>query len=119
MDRISSSFDLPLLGISARWARRAGRITVLVSGELDMATAEPLAKAIRDATHAGDHLVLDLGDVTFCGAAGVEVLEDLRDAVTVTGGRLTLRDPSTAVRRILAVTRLTDEFEIDGRARRT
>lgn len=51
-------------------------VVVRVAGEVDADTAPRLAAALRAARPCGDPLVVDLGRVTFLGAAGVRVLAD-------------------------------------------
>lgn len=119
MDQISSSFDLPRLGVSARWARAGERLTVIVVGELDIATAPPLAHHLLEVVRAGDTVVVDLERVEFCGAAGVQLLVELRDHVAALDGRLVLRAPSRPVLKVLAVTQLTAGFEVAGPSRGT
>lgn len=59
--------------VTQRWIERV--VVVAVAGELDMLTAPELADAVRAA--ASQHpvgLVVDLGEVTFLGSAGMNVL---------------------------------------------
>lgn len=46
-----------------------------IVGEIDMATAEQVTNAVRDAITAGAHdLRLDLAEVTFCDSSGIRAL---------------------------------------------
>jgi anti-anti-sigma factor len=75
--------------------------TVVLAGELDMASAPALAAALRDARRplAAPRLVLDLSGVTFMDIAGLRAIEGAR-----VGGRpLAVRGASGQPARLLAL----------------
>jgi anti-anti-sigma factor len=77
-------------------------ITVIISGEIDIATS----RSMRDALETGPdpaHLEVDLSAVTFMDASGIGVLLAARQRAVDGGGSLTLRAPSWAVRRLTGV----------------
>jgi anti-sigma B factor antagonist len=77
-------------------------VTVTISGEIDIATSQ----AMRDALATGpgrEHLEVDLSAVTFMDASGIGVLLAARQKAVDSGGSLTLRAPSWAVRRLTRV----------------
>jgi anti-anti-sigma factor len=89
--------------------------TVKVTGEFDASNA---MTAFSDAADAAigwrTDVVLDLHDVTFIDASGLQALIILREKVAALGGELVLH-PSTIVRRLLEVIGMTGTFGlIDG-----
>lgn len=77
---------------------RCGRAAMgWIGGSVDTATASRLRAELRRTVSSGiDHLIIDLGDVTHFGPAGVAVLIDLRDCLAPLGA-LTIQRPSWAV----------------------
>ncbi|MGW7188998.1 STAS domain-containing protein [Streptomyces sp. NPDC054838] len=56
-------------------SRRDGRITVAVTGEIDIATAPLLAEALHEALRDGvTRIDADFSGVTFCDCSGLDVL---------------------------------------------
>ena len=89
-----------------RWTRGAGYVVAHVTGELDLATAEPTFAAIAAARPDGDRLILDLSGVEFMDSTALGQLvgfspdEEIR-LVAPGGG---------APRRVLEITQLTGRF---------
>lgn len=51
------------------------RVTIRVAGEIDVATAGSLRRAVNDSINAGsDQAVIDLREVTFMDSSGISVL---------------------------------------------
>ena len=67
--------------------------TLVLSGELDMASAPHLAAALRGARRplAGSRAVLDLRDVTFMDVTALRMIETERRRLLQSGVRLVLR----------------------------
>ena len=82
--------------------------TILVSGELDLATVPLLSAAVAEHDDAG-LLVLDLTAVTFIDSTGVRVLIEADRACAGSGSRLVVLAVDGPVRRVL------DLCELDGR----
>jgi anti-sigma B factor antagonist len=77
-------------------------VSVTISGEIDIATS----RAMGDALAAGRgpaHLEVDMSAVTFMDASGIGVLLAARQRAVDGGGSLTLRAPSSAVRRVTGI----------------
>ena len=87
------------------------RVTVSVRGELDMATVPHLQEAI-EALRDDDRrsIVLDLGNVVFMDARGLDLLLALERSARTDAWEFALRDGSPSVARLLEVTRLSDRF---------
>ena len=80
-------------------------------GELDLASAPILARAIAPATTPGATIELDLTALTFIDSSGIKVLcHALRDLGA--NGRLIVRHPRPPVRRTLQLTGLDGLIQI-------
>jgi anti-sigma B factor antagonist len=102
---------LQLMQISVQSAD-GGRTTLLISGELDVATAAELRGAGEQAIAAGSQtLVLDLSDVTFLDSSGLGALIAIRNASLAAGCALVLLHPSDRVNKVLELSGLTGVFD--------
>jgi anti-anti-sigma factor len=83
--------------------------TVVLDGEIDIATAPAIRRFLMAAISGGDgHLAVDMSGVTFIGAAGIGVLVAAANRAREAGGSLSLLAPSPPVRRLL------DVFHLDA-----
>ena len=81
--------------------------TVVLDGEIDIATAPAIRRLLMAAISGGDvHLAVDMSGVTFIGAAGIGVLVAAANRAREAGGGLSLLAPSRQVRRLLDVLHL-------------
>ena len=81
--------------------------TVVLDGEIDIATAPAIRRLLLAAISGGDvHLAVDVSGVTFIGAAGIGVLVAAANRAREAGGDLSLLAPSPRVRWLLDVLRL-------------
>ena len=81
--------------------------TVVLDGEIDIATAPAIRRFLMAAISGGDaHLAVDMSGVTFLGAAGIGVLVDAANRAREAGGSLSLLAPSPQVRWLLDVCHL-------------
>jgi anti-anti-sigma factor len=81
--------------------------TVVLNGEIDIATAPAIRRFLMAAISGGDvHLAVDMSGVTFIGAAGIAVLVAAANRAREAGGGLSLLAPSPQVRRLLDVLHL-------------
>jgi anti-sigma B factor antagonist len=81
--------------------------TVVLDGEIDIATAPVIRRFLMAAISGGDvHLAVDMSGVTFIGAAGIGVLVAAANRAREAGGSLSLLAPSPQVRRLLDVLHL-------------
>jgi anti-sigma B factor antagonist len=94
---------------------------IAVRGEVDVATAPILRRALAEADARGRRdlmggpVVVDLSGVTFIDASGLSVLVGAARWARGEGRMLVLRDPSPATMRVLEITRLLDGFRIQRR----
>jgi anti-sigma B factor antagonist len=82
-------------------------VTVVLDGEIDVATAPAIQRLLMAAISGGDvDLAVDMSGVTFLGAAGIGVLVAAANRAREAGGGLSLLAPSPQVRRLLDVLHL-------------
>lgn len=92
----------------------SGPPTLVVTGEVDVDTAPQLAAIMGAIAESVPRLmVLDLGAVTFLGAAGLNVIARVAARLAQTRGRLVLRSPSRQVRWLLDICALTDAVDLE------
>jgi anti-sigma B factor antagonist len=78
--------------------------TVVLDGEIDIATAPAIRRFLMAAISGGDvHLAVDVSGVAFIDAAGIGVLVAAANRAREAGGGLSLLEPSRQVRRLLVV----------------
>ncbi len=97
--RVTQDFDVRLEG-------EAGAVARLVAvGELDAATTQVLADAVRGALlKLVREVVIDIRGLTFCDAAGLRALTTIDTAVRLRGARLVLHGPCPAIELLLDLT---------------
>ncbi|MEW2355693.1 STAS domain-containing protein [Spirillospora sp. NPDC029432] len=90
---------------------RAGHTIVTLHGDLDIATAPALRAHLLGALqHSARLLILDLGEVTFCDAAGLAVLTDVQRRATGFGVAVRLANPRAQTAKLLRITGLDRRF---------
>lgn len=85
---------------------------VRAAGEVDLATA-PILQAELDTLLSGGycHLDLDLGEVSFCDVAGLNMLLRVQAAAVAAGGHLHVHHSCPTLRTMLRVLQLERAFE--------
>jgi len=85
-------------------------------GEIDPHSGPQLEGELRTALFAGSAttLVLNLAEVTFMDSSGLRVVIDLHRAMREREGRLVLRHPSATVSRLLEITNLGANLDIEA-----
>ena len=72
--------------------------TVVLDGEIDIATAPAIRRLLMAAISGGDvHLTVDMSGVAFIGAAGIGILVAAANRAREAGGSLSLLAPSPQV----------------------
>lgn len=110
--------------LSVQVDRRATRTVVRVDGEVDMATAPGLDRALeqavdltgRSTTGSPHDVEVDLSGVGFFGCAGATAVERADGRARSRGGRLRVVGAGRTVRIVLRTARL-DRLVCDGQAR--
>jgi anti-anti-sigma factor len=105
---------------------RVGRRVVTLQGELDTTNADQLRNVLNDildddlitlrndgATPAVELVVIDLAQLTFLAAAGLNVLAESRRRVRAAGARLVLIRPTPFALRILCIVGLDDLLALE------
>jgi anti-anti-sigma factor len=77
---------------------------VTVGGELDLMTAGELEGFVLGACRPGDHVVLDLADVSFLDCSGLRALLRVHHQVRRWGGVSRLAAPPPVAGRVLTIT---------------
>lgn len=95
------SFPLDVTVELCEWRSR-----LTVKGELDALTAPRLRHAVSDQLWRGRAVELDLSAVEFIDAAGLRLLESLRESAR----DISISECSPAIRRLLSVLGLTDTW---------
>ena len=91
-------------GSDAAWVR--------VTGELDVATAPILARALSQADTRAQRVVLDLRELTFIDSSGVHVIIDASRRATASGRALVLVRGPEHIDRVLFLTGAADRQAI-------
>jgi anti-anti-sigma factor len=87
--------------------------TVMVRGEVDLATASELESLVRSAlAEAPDGVVLDLAQLTFIDSSGLRALVALAKDAASRNSSLALRNLPRHAQRVLDLTGLGDWFEV-------
>ncbi len=104
--KVSAAGD-PSPGLTIAVHELDGKTCVIVSGELDGASAPALKDSLSAFTGelAGD-LVLDIAGLSFIDSSGLALFIELQMKLDRTGHRLTLMQPTPMARRLLAITNL-------------
>jgi anti-anti-sigma factor len=85
----------------------APSVTVVLDGEIDIATSPAIRRLLMAAISGGDvHLAVDMSGVTFIDAAGIGVLVAAANRAREAGGGLSLLAPPRQVRRLLGILHL-------------
>ncbi|HTX31383.1 MAG TPA: STAS domain-containing protein [Solirubrobacteraceae bacterium] len=89
---------------------------VALEGELDLASAPRLERALNELTPGvNGHLLLDLEGLTFSDGAGLAAIER---AAQELGSRLIVCGPRPRVREIIALTRLDERVQVEEQGAR-
>jgi anti-anti-sigma factor len=92
-----------------------GRAVINLSGELDMETRRELLACVAEQMAQGNrHVVLDLAEVTFIDSQGLAAFVLARDQVSVEFGTLRLRGLTRTATRLLEMSGLLDELDIQS-----
>jgi anti-sigma B factor antagonist len=83
-----------------------GHVLVTVAGEIDIATAPQLHDRLAALAASGRRLVVDLTQVSFLAAAGLNVLAAAARKARARGGDLGVVTPRPRIRRLFAITGL-------------
>lgn len=97
--------------LSTRSECREGTEILLVTGEIDLATAPQLGLAIEAALSSGAPLVVDMTGVGFLDSSGARALALAEGAAAARGARLLLV-PSERVSQVFEIANLGSFFQV-------
>jgi len=86
---------------------------LVLTGEIDMATAEQLRAAVEDLLGRSRRVVLDFSGITFCDSQGLSTLIAVNRAATAAGVPLVFVNVGDFLQRLLDITGLRTMFTIE------
>ncbi|HLX49447.1 MAG TPA: STAS domain-containing protein [Streptosporangiaceae bacterium] len=89
-----------------------GRAVVTLSGELDVADAASVVAAFEMAVARQCEIIVDLAGLEFIDSSGLAALARVRKQARHAGGDVLLAAPQQQVLRVLALTRMLDDFSV-------
>lgn len=105
--------DVPFTG---SFTLADGVAVAAFAGEIDIATLPQFQAVMDEAVISGaPSLIVDMADVTFCGAQGLTVLTTTTELLKSSGRRLTVSPLPAAVYRLLQITGLLRTLRVDQR----
>ncbi|MEV7327551.1 STAS domain-containing protein [Micromonospora sp. NPDC093244] len=100
--------------MSLAWSRDDSTSLITVAGEIDMSNSHLLTELVEFLCQSPVPLIaVDLSAVRFLGAHGITALLQASQLVTSAGARLTLRDPSPFVLRVLGAAGVMRHLALD------
>ena len=89
-----------------------GHVVVALGRELDLVDAASVAAALVTVAAREPNIIVDLAALEFIDSSGVAALARGRMHARYAGGDLLLAAPRLPVRRVLAITRLVEDFSV-------
>ena len=93
---------------------KVGLTHVMLTGELDLATAPLLAEMLRGIDPHDCDLVIDVALLTFVDSVGLGILAAEHNRLQAHGRRLTIYAPTPALRRLFQITGLDKVLAVEG-----
>ena len=90
-----------------------GSAVVAVAGDVDLVSAAHLREVMEDALGRSCHLIVDVADMTFIDSSGLSALVHAHRQAADAGGSMTVRHPSSTLKRLLSITRLETVLVVD------
>jgi anti-anti-sigma factor len=108
-DRPFNDPDVPTVysnedGFGARVILRADEAVIAVAGEIDLATATLLSRAIQDASRHCRRVIIDMADTTFIDSTGLHTLVQAHHDLGPAHKTLALRSINPNLRRAFEIT---------------
>jgi anti-sigma B factor antagonist len=92
-----------------------GKVTVTISGEVDLSCADALLKCLGEAASKSAHITVDLSNVTFIDSSGLGALVVAQKQLRGNDGSLTLRSPQKQARAVIRIAGLDEMLPIERR----
>jgi anti-sigma B factor antagonist len=100
---------------TAVWQTGQARATVVLSGDLDLATAPELRERLADLAACGViDLVIDFANLVFIDSTGISVIVGTHEHVKSRGGSLVVRNANPMAMKIFQITGLTEYLSVTG-----
>jgi anti-sigma B factor antagonist len=90
----------------------SGQAVVTLSGELDVADAARVVAALAVTVAPQREIIVDLAGLEFIDSSGLAALIRVRKQARHAGGDVLLAAPQHQVLRVLALTRMLDDFSV-------
>ena len=102
---MSANGSPPFPPFAVTVVRDGAEVAVAPAGELDLASADELTRAVHGVWSSGSHSVLiDLEPLEFIDSSGLRALVALQEDASVKGRNLSLRPGPSVVQRIFDLT---------------
>lgn len=102
-------------GLTVAVEHGATSTTLVLGGELDLASSGRLDGAAQSLRPLTSPLVVNVADITFIDSTGLRSLMRLHEeSIAATGAGIRLINVNAAVHRVLELTGLVETFQIDG-----
>lgn len=98
--------------LAVRVERSGSRREIWLDGELDGGEVRRLQRLLDDAG-AGEQVVVRAGGLSFIDSMGLRLVVEWHRRLEELDGRLVVREPSDALRRLLAVTGLDEVVHVE------
>ena len=102
----------PMFSVDLSTSEFGGHIVVALGRELDLVDAAGVAAALVAVAEREPEIIVDLTALEFIDSSGVAALARGRKLARHAGGDLLLAAPRQPVLRVLAITRLVDDFSV-------
>ena len=108
--------DVPAPGPLSIASRRVGdAVTIVLQGELDLASAPELERELREAEGTNPtRVTIDLSGLGFMDSTGLQALLRARERAESASYELALRRGPHQVQRVFELTRTVDAFNFEG-----
>ncbi len=100
------------MGLELGISDEQGAQVIRVVGEVDLNSSPELRTAILEAAKRGGTLAVELREVPYMDSSGVATLVEGLKAMEPKGGAFVLLAPSSAVAKVLQLSRLDSVFDI-------
>jgi len=104
--------DPEMVSVELRTREGDGQVVVTLRGELDAAEAAQVAASLAVVATSGRTVIVDLEGLEFIDSSGLAALVRARQHALRAGCDLLLAAPQQQVLRMLAITRLIDDFAV-------
>jgi anti-sigma B factor antagonist len=102
----------PMFSVDLSTREFDGHVVVALGGELDLVDAAGVAAALATVAEREPEIIVDLAALELIDSSGVAALARGRKLARYAGGDLLLAAPRQQVLRVLAITRLVDDFSV-------